>query len=662
MTPRDTARTRRDSARTPQDTARTRRDTSTAGAPRSRPEAVFPVPPRADSVVVDSTKARDTSPAVPMPADTAGDTLRAPLARSETPPAVAIGEAFRWDRPAIYNSGALTLLDLLERIPGVTGFRAGWIGAPMHAAYLGQVDRVRVYYDGLELDPLDGRTGRILDLAQVQLWTLEEVAVERDADELRVFLRSWSVNSTNAYTRTDVYTGDEDTNIYRGWFGRRYRSGWALQTGGQQYSTTNDRVGGSSDLLGLFLRVGWAKGSWRADGTVNRTGRTRQITQRRTRRAPQSEYPPLAPLEGRNTEAYLRAGFRQPGDHVWAQLLAGSLIFSETSTRTDSNDTSIGEFERAPDLADTAVSRAQYVAAAGVAAGGLSASVTGRVRVYNGRQFASPSARVAFDRSRLSVSLFGEQDVTGATRRLSATARLTPLPFLAVLGSVARRSALDPIPLDSLRGRVALGIGGFVAGSALRRAQPTATSALGEVGLRLRRLWVSGGVMARDTALLATPVVFDKAFRYDTLTNAPVSQGRLTGAFASVRGTVWRDVFADAWGARWSGADSLLQPSWQSRATLGLRTEWLRRFPSGNFGFQLAATHEYRSRVAFPSSRGTLHAGGSRTLGTLLELRLLSAVITWQYRNVTGQIYEQVPGYEMPRPTNVYGVRWEFRN
>jgi hypothetical protein len=46
----------------------------------------------------------------------------------------------------------------------------------------------------------------------------------------------------------------------------------------------------------------------------------------------------------------------------------------------------------------------------------------------------------------------------------------------------------------------------------------------------------------------------------------------------------------------------------------------------------------------------------------LLELRLQNAVISWQFRNLLGVRYEPIPGFNAPRPINVYGVRWEFWN
>ena len=45
-----------------------------------------------------------------------------------------------------------------------------------------------------------------------------------------------------------------------------------------------------------------------------------------------------------------------------------------------------------------------------------------------------------------------------------------------------------------------------------------------------------------------------------------------------------------------------------------------------------------------------------------LELRLYDAVISWQYRNVMGEIYNVLPGFTAPRAINYYGVRWDFFN
>ena len=111
------------------------------------------------------------------------------------------------------------------------------------------------------------------------------------------------------------------------------------------------------------------------------------------------------------------------------------------------------------------------------------------------------------------------------------------------------------------------------------------------------------------------------------------------------------------------------RPREQARSELFVRTDWRSRFPSGNFGFLLSAIHEYRGETFFPVA-STTEAGAlaaqvvapSRVLSFLLELRIVNATLSVQLRNSLGALYEQVPGYEMPRPTSVYGVRWEFWN
>ena len=40
--------------------------------------------------------------------------------------------------------------------------------------------RIRVFFDGLEFDDLDPRTGGVLDLTEVPLWPLEELRIELD--------------------------------------------------------------------------------------------------------------------------------------------------------------------------------------------------------------------------------------------------------------------------------------------------------------------------------------------------------------------------------------------------------------------------------------------------------------------------------------------------
>ncbi|MGH9419395.1 MAG: TonB-dependent receptor plug domain-containing protein, partial [Thermoanaerobaculia bacterium] len=137
-----------------------------------------------------------------------------------------------WNRAQLFATGALSVADLLERVPWATSFRTGWLASPKFVAVNGDLGRIKVFYDGIELDNVDPRSGSTLDLNTVQLWTLESVSIERFANEIRVNLRSWQVQNTDPYTRVDILTGDENTNAYRGYYGKRFFNGAGLQLAG----------------------------------------------------------------------------------------------------------------------------------------------------------------------------------------------------------------------------------------------------------------------------------------------------------------------------------------------------------------------------------------------------------------------------------------------
>jgi hypothetical protein len=580
----------------------------------------------------DSAAARDTTPAaVPLPAaDTADrrartDTLKAPLARAEMPLGAEIGAGYRWDREALFSSGAQTLADLLERIPGATTFRSGWIAAPSHTGYLGDLSRVRIFYDGVELEPLDPRTGGLLDIGEVQLWTLEELAVERGPDELRVHLRSWRVRRTTPDTRTDVTTGDQDTNLYRGFFGKRSASGYALQLAAQQYGYDNrDDFRGGGDQLAALGRLGWAKGHWSVDAFAIRARRTRD---QQTRLLGEGSIPSL---RARRVDAYVRGAYGDPERGPWLQLIAASLGFDEETPRGATGPTTT---PTPVDTADTTVSRTQYVATGGFTRGAFRLSAAGRTVAQKGESRTTVSGRAGVQGRAVELSLYAEYRTGQGSSLQEVSARLSPTGWLALLGSVGRRHG---------------GPGGA----------PTILTARLEAGLRLGRLWATGGVLTRDTtAILSPPVVFDPDF-------VPAADAeRATGVFGTLRGRVWRDLYADAFAVRWEGR-GFYRPLIQTRAELGVRTSWLSRFPRGNFGFLASVAHEYRGRTWFPSRTTTLDvAPAYHQLIPQLEIRILDGWLFYQQRiHFRATEAQVVPGFVFPRQTSIYGVRWQFWN
>jgi hypothetical protein len=541
------------------------------------------------------------------------DTIMAPLARAEFPMTVDAAGRYHWTREELFAGGGLTLLELLERVPGATGFRSGWIASPAHVTWLGGGGRVRVFYDGIEIEPFDARTGGLLELGEIQLWTLEEVLVERGADELRVHVRSWRVDRTSTASRTDVFTGDEDTNLYRGFIGRRFAHGEALQAGFQQYGTSGIPSGGG-DELSLVARLGWAGKRASIDGFGTRARRQRNVQSR-------DDGYQIPRVNFIRRDAYARIGTGDPDRGGWAQVVLASQAF--TRERIDPVGIPLDSIE------DNR-SRNQLVAAIGWSADVLRASLTSRT--YSGGDgFQSVAGRIAIDHRLGAVAALAEWRDGDSSSLGEVAARFTPVSFLSLGGTAAVRRAA----------------GGADAEDVL--------SARGEVALRLGQVWLTGGIVTLDSIHVTAPTIFDSTF----IAN---DEGRATALFGGVRGRVWRAIHADVFAFRWE-RQGFYRPQLQVRSEVYVRTRWLKRFPSGHFGALLSVRHDYRDGISFPRSTGPLVARSSHELNSLLEIRIVDAVLFWRQRYTIGQqANEFVPGYAVPRQTTLYGVRWDFWN
>ena len=541
------------------------------------------------------------------------DTIKASLARAEFPVTVDTGGRYHWTRDELFTAGGLTLLELLEEIPGATSFRSGWVASPAHVTWLGGAGRVRVFYDGIEIAPFDDRTGRLLDLGEIQLWTLEQVLVERGADELRVYLRSWRVDRTNTASRTDIFTGDEDTNFYRGFIGRRFGHGEAAQAGFQQYGTTGTPTGGG-DELSLIARLGWAAKGASIDGFGIRARRQRNMQRR-------DDAYQIPRVNSIRRDAYARIGFGDPDRGGWAQVVLASQAF--TRERID-------EVNIPLDSIEDKRSRNQLVGAIGWSASAFRASLTSRT--YGGDDgFQSVSGRISLDHRIGAIAAFAEWRDGDSTSLGEVAARFTPFSFLSLGGVASLRRAPNDADADDVR------------------------SVRGEIGLRVREVWLTGGVVALDSVHVTPPIVFDSTF----VSN---DEGRTRALFGSIRGRVWRAIHADVFAFRWERQGSY-RPQLQVRSEVYVRTRWLKKFPSGQFGALISVRHDYRDGISFQRSTGPLIARRSHELNSLLEIRLVDAVLFWRQRYTIGQrANEFVPGYTVPRQTTLYGVRWDFWN
>jgi len=547
------------------------------------------------------------------------DSIKAPIGRFADPATYEIGPQYEWNRAQLFATGALSVTDLLDRVPGVTTFRSGWLATPQSATFSGDFRRVRVFYDGVEIESLDKITGGVLDLSTVQLWTLEHLSIERSASELRIYMRSWRVDNTDPYTRVDIATGNEDTNLYRGFYGKRFDNGGVLQLAGQQYGVASPRFAGSGNSLSVVGRLGIARKRWSVDGFVNRTHATRDIE----RAVPGN--PPVLSLDATNTNAYLRAAVGSAGRGPWAQVTVASLGFKGTT----GPDRSVGVTSQ-PDTLPRKSSETQYNVSAGYTIGPARLEVQDKLRAFDGATYNSASGRLDLVAPLGVISGFVEHDGLRALTNADAGIRFQPFSFIALAGSVAQS----------------------VPGSAT--GLPTTTSARAEAALKIFGPWVSGGIITADNAAGLTPIVYDTLF-------LPTVPGRITAKTASIRGPIGRGFGIDAWLTRWDETRPY-QPQYQSRSEINFASNFLRRFPRGDFEVRAAALYEYRGHTIFPLATGDKRIAPAKTLSGLLEIRIMRGVVSYQQRNILGYQYQVIPGFDMPRVLAVYGVRWEFWN
>jgi hypothetical protein len=600
---------------------------------RKRPDSTtlkVPLPARGDSLLLDSLAkiaARDSARKAAIKADT----IKPPLAHAEMPTEFGIARRLHWNRDSLFATGAITLADLLQRVTGVSTFTAGWVASPAIATYMGETRRVRVFYDGEEYQPLDPRSRGVIDLTQFNLWSAEDVTIEQAADEVRVYVRTWRVRNTTPETRTDASTGDQQTNMYRGFFGRRFVNGLALQFGAQQFGTTPPSIlGSSSDQTGIIGRVGWAsKSQLSVDAYLARISRHRGTTVRFSEFLAGDSLPSV---NSSRSDAYIRVGFADPDtSRLWWQAMAIASKYAYTGIR----DSTILNPQTAADTAfnarslDTAVSRPQYLLTAGTVRGALRLSASERF-FTGGQSRSTPSVRGSYALGRLGLSAFAEGKSADSVSRRDVSAQFAALSFLNFLGSVGQSSD-----------------------SRVKDSSYTAKYLRAEAGLRIRNLWLIGGVLRRDSVRNSPPRIFDTAY-------TAREDGPATGTIAAIRGQLWRLINADVSAIRWNDTTGFYRPRYQTRSELFIRTNMLDKFPTGDLGISASLVHEYRSSVIFPFGAGTQRVPGYRTFSSLLEIRILSATISWQFRNFLGERYAQVPGFLAPRQTNFYGVRWSF--
>lgn len=164
---------------------------------------------------------------------------------------------WEWDRLALRRLPDLSLLQLLERLPGVVPVRADIVNQAESAAIFGAAaGAIRYVVDGFELDPLVSPT---FDPSRLPLLGLERVRVERRVTGATVHIQTLSPDHPRVRTVVEAGTGDFGVNLFRGVFLGPSVLGGPLGAGFERLASGGAIGGGSNHLNG------WAKWSWIQD-------------------------------------------------------------------------------------------------------------------------------------------------------------------------------------------------------------------------------------------------------------------------------------------------------------------------------------------------------------------------------------------------------------
>lgn len=602
------------------------------------PDEPTPPPPPADTAAAD-TAAADTAagPGATVEVDTTatGDTVALPpvLVRFREPAGTDWRSGvWEWDRDALMASSALTLTHLLERIPGLTPLRFGYIGMPEAVTAFGLTGgRVEVVLDGYALDPLDGST---VDLAAIELNQLRRVRVERRLDEIRIEIETDEPTGARPYSRITAGTGDVlDTQLLRGMFMAPGAPGGPLALGVERLST--DGLDRSEPAVAF---AGWLKWSLLSDSSGL------QLEYRRNRLSRD----PATPLAGEavRQDWVLRARGAL-SDAVTTEAFVGlsSLDFPADTVVDDEGGVDSGGDEapaQDPALRPPIDGSAQAGLRARYTASGAWAEAETRLRGGEGLP-------------ELEAALTGGARLPGPVR-VEAGARVQR--WHGGERAAAGRLRAEAGPLRGVR-VFAETTDGHRGIPALRDSagSPVVT---GRSASRIGAEYASGRLRAGVAAVrVATDSVPTFGLPFDRV-GTLFPGGTVQGWEASARvPSPWRPLALEASYSAWPAGERwiyLPDRSWR----LALDYHHL-PMESGNLELFARLETHHRGSMAVPAPDGLAQVPGMTVWDFTFQVRVLSVRAFMRWENLTHQrdLFD-FPGRVFPGQRLVYGVKWEF--
>ena len=572
----------------------------------------------------DTTGRTASADTTPVPDSLRPDSFLPQLPRLGAPPGPLPGAGrVVFDRDALWFSGALSLGELLAKIPGVFLARAGWFARPEVLHYAGQgAASVELYWDGFALDPI-GRDSAGVELDQISLGLLQRVEVEVLPTVLRVYLFSDAQLVRRPRTETSFATGDASTNMYRVRYLNRWNSGLGAGVG-VEYLGTAGSNSSSSHSNSYTL---WGKGSWSLSPRLGVEYQAVSVTVNRDGYPVTSAAGAPFTLPNPNshrTDVFFRgfAATRDDGMGLRFDALAGSTSYTDS-------------------VAALARDELQGAAVVGYRAERWSGELTTRVR-DSATPFEMQLRAALSPLSLLTVS--GSVDArthTGARHSLDASvgAELRPWRALALHGAARRRNAVaDPAVLADTAQRVTDVSGGVAL-----------TSGFADLDVTYAR---HGGFAAPVYGIFDSVVPAYPSLPVRTVTASFALRPALSLTLAG-----WYRHPLDP-------VTSAYEPLHHARMTATFRSRLLPILRRNAFDFTAEVGMESWSHGAMgvDGSGNPVRLPGAVVFDWRVQMRLLGAALFWTLRNARNEHYSLIPGVPMPPVAQRYGVRWEFTN
>lgn len=541
----------------------------------------------------------------------------------------------------------LTLLELLDRIPGIPVVREGDAGRPAGVSPFGAGGgRLRVFLDGWELRALSAASP---ELQHIPLVDVEEIRITRSLTETRVDVQTLRLDDGRPFAQIEGAEGDYGTQVLRGIFVRPWGRRTMVFAGLDVAETSGFRRNSPFSENTAMGRVSW-------------------------RLAPDAGFQLDLRRTAIDTERTLEGGRPVPRE----SFDRGELILRGRSRlgRALWLDAAVGRSWTDPQSADSITLQRESVqamlrAALDVPLGTLSG--TARVHRVDAAGFAADATELSA-RADLApapwLSAWGEAralssgGITGV--ELEASGRAGPWRGVSLFGSLAAGTRGLPFRRDTtVRVPTLAGV--------VNPAAPDSVDVADVVfGTRESRLggMRAGAEAVRGSAVLGAAFVAHDVtawvpygFWYDRAA-APVEGGTVGGVEAYLSfPLVWRQLRLDA-----HYTDFLAQPS--------------RPYLPARFGRAALEYHwVYRNGALEPTLRAEALGRGSalgfdpatgapdrRTepyvlFNVLVQVRVLDVRAFWRMENIANRVSaEDVPGLPLPGQRAMFGVRWFFRD